>query len=67
MIGVIDECETIVLGKIRAILFRDRLRITIADGANTSTMSIDLFPQDALAFAQSIVDLLSQNGENNET
>lgn len=63
MIGVIEECETIVLGKIRAILFHDRLRITIADSANTSTMSIDLFPQDAQAFAQSIIDLLSQNGE----
>jgi len=67
MIGIIDEFEMVTLGKIGAVLFDDRLRITIADGANTSTMSIDLFPQDALAFAQSIVDLLSQNGENNET
>ena len=63
MIGVIDECETISLGKIRAILFHDRLRITIVDGTNTTTMTIDLFPQAALVFAESIIDLLSQNGE----
>lgn len=63
MIGIIDECETVSLGKIGAILFDDRLRITIVDAANTTTMSIDLFPQAALVFAESIIVLLSQNGE----